>query len=420
MTRTEPGRLYRTTRDWTTEPLFYLYADDRPTRYDDTIGSVTIRRGLGEPGGGVAISTMEVVVPEMLPYPTMTGRSIGFNMLGSTAEQLAARTGYPGDPLELQARFKGRIGPVEVTDTGKARTSSTRLACSSWIALENGSNHTVTIPQYTYVDEAIRQLLYRAPSKYTMTDAGEWDSLNVAIPDASYSDTIAKLTSDYEVLVADRRNGNMHAMSLPYRWAQAQARVATTAHLTRSQAISPAKWLQQSEASARKYKFEMTNAAGNRHTTTRFLEEQVTPDAEIVDVDWLRFTQLTDHWDYASRAIVHRDNIRAYNLPSVTVDLLHLLGSTNAYHRRQAGELLALETGDTLNLSGDWHPALQGIQIVTGMTETLTGDSWTLELALAPLIHVFGHYSPEIPALVWDAATYPWNTETRTWNLVGA
>ena len=416
MTRTQPGRLYRTTRDWTTAPLFMLYADDRPTRYDDGISSVTIRRGLGEPGGGVAVSTMEVNVPEMLPYPTMTGRTIGLNMLGSTATQIAARTGYTGDPLDLQARFKGRIGPVEVTDTGKARTSSTRLSCSSWISQENTSSHTADLTAPLFIDEAIRQLLYRAPSKYTMTDAGEWDSLIESIPDASYSDTIGQLTSDYEVLVADRRNGNAHAMSLPYRWAQAQARVDTTAHLTRSQAISPARWLQESEASAKKYRFLMTEADGTPWSTTRFLEEQITPDAETETIDWRRFAQLTDHWDYATRAIVHRDNVRAYNLPSVTVDLLHLLGSDNPYHRRQAGEILALETGDTINFSGDWHPALHGIQIVTGMTETITGHEWTMELSLAPLIHVFGHYPPAIPALVWDAATYPWNTETRVWN----
>lgn len=416
MSRTTPGRLYRTTRDWTTTPLFMLYADDRPTRYDDGISSVTIRRGLGAPGGGVAVSTMEVHVPEMLPYPTMTGRTIGLNMLGSTADQIAARTGYTGSSLDLQARFKGRIGPVEVTDTGKPRTSSTRLACSSWIAQESTSSHTTDLPAQIFIDDAIRQLLYRAPSKYAMTDAGEWDSLIEAIPGASYSDTIAQLTSDYEVLVADRRDGNAHAMGLPYRWDQAQARIATTAHLTRSQAISPATWLQESEASAKKYRFLMSYADGSPWSTTRFLDEQVSPDAETEQIDWRHFAQLTDHWDYATRAIVHRDNIRAYNLPSVTVDLLHLLGSDNPYHRRQAGETLALETGDTINFSGDWHPALQGIQIVTGTTETISGDSWTMELALAPLIHVFGHYPTAIPALVWDAATYPWNEETRIWN----
>lgn len=416
MTRTEPGRLYRTVGDWTTSPLFMLYADDWDTRYDEQISSVRIRRGLGEPGGGVAVSTMEVEIPEVLAFAKMTGRTMGLNMLGSTASQIASRTGYSGDPAELQARFKGRIGPVAVTDTGKTSTSSTSLTCSSWIAREHDSRRTVTLTDDTLLDDAIASLLYNAPKHYSFTSAGPWDALAEDVPDATFRDTIAKLTSDYEVLIRDRRNGGAQALSLTYRWAQAQARVATTAHLTRSQAISPASWVQDSEAASKKFKFEMRDAQGVRWTTTRYLEEQIEPDAVTEDVDWMLFGQLTDHWDYASRAIVHRDNVRAYNLPSVTVDLLYLLGSDNPYHRRQAGELLALETADTINFSGDWPLALQGIQIVTGMTETITGDEWTLELSLAPLIHVFGHYPPQIPALVWNAATYPWNTETRIWN----
>lgn len=416
MTRTEPGRLYRTVGDWTTSPLFMLYADDWDTRYDEQISSVRIRRGLGEPGGGVAVSTMEVEIPEVLAFSKMTGRTMGLNMLGSTAEQIASRTGYSGTAADLQARFKGRIGPVAVTDTGKPRTSSTSLTCSSWIAREHDSRRTVTLTDDTLLDDAIASLLYNAPKHYSFTSAGPWDALTEDIPDATFGDTIAKLTSDYEVLIRDRRNGGAQALSLTYRWQQAQARVATTAHLTRSQAISPASWVQDSEAASKKFRFLMSYADGSPWSTTRFLEDQVEPDAVTEQINWRMFGQLTDHWDYATRAIVHRDNVRAYNLPSVTVDLLYLLGSDNPYHRRQAGELLALETADTINFSGDWPLALQGIQIVTGMTETITGDEWTLELSLAPLIHVFGHYPPQIPALVWNAATYPWNTETRIWN----
>lgn len=415
MTRTEQGRLYRRTEGWTTRPLFQLYMDDRPSVYDEQISTVTIRRGLGAPGGGVAVSTMEVTVPHVHTISKLTGRTFGLNLLGSTSEQIANRTGHPS-PLSLQPRFRGRIGPLRVTDTGKTRTSSTTITASSWIAQESTSKHRATLASPMHIDDAISALLSRSPGKYTFTAHGPWDSLLETIPDASYQDTIGHLTADYEVLVADRRNGSAAALSLPYRWDQAMQRINTTAHLTRSQAISPATWEQTSDSASRKYKFEMTDSVGTRWTTTRFLEEQVDADAETENIDWQRFGQLTEHWDYASRAIVHRDNIRAYSIPDVKVDLLRLLNSDNTYHRRQAGELLDLETGDSLNLSGDWPDGLQGVQIVTGITETITGQEWTMELALSPLIDVFGHYSPAIPALVWDAATYPWNTETRPWN----
>lgn len=416
MTRTQEGRLYRHTEGFLSRPLFSLSADDWPTHYDEEISSVVIRRGLGSAGGGVAVSTMEVQIPEILPYATVTGRSIRFGLLTSTAQQIAAHTGYTGAPTGLADRFRGRIGPLQVHDTGRSRSSHTVLTASSWIAQERTSKHRANLTKGMSLNDAIEALLYHAPTRYAFTSGGPWDSLLEAIPDASYQSTIDQLTGEYEVLVADRRNGTARALSLPYQWQQAQSRVTTTAHLTRSQAISPAQWVQSSESAARKYRFIMTDANGARWTTTRFLEEQVAPDAETEELDWERFGQLTDHWDYASRAIVHRDNIRAYELPSVKVDLLYLLRSTNPYHRRQAGELLALETGDSINLSGDWPQALRGIQIVTGSTETITGSEWTLDLSLAPMLHVLGYYPPEIPALVWDAATYEWRAETRTWN----
>lgn len=416
MTYTKPGRLYRKTEGIVTRPLFSLTVDDWPTHFDDAISSITIRRGNGDPNGGVGVSTMEVVIPEIVHFSKMTSRTIQLFMSSNRAQQLAAHTGY-SDYTKLMNRFKGRIGPVSVEDTGKVTSSSTTFACSSWIAQEARSSHRATLTAPIHIDAALDLLLYRAPNYYTMAKFGVWDTLLETIENTRYSDTIGMLTSDYNVLVGDLRNGNARAMTLPYRLSQALARVTTTAPLTRSQAISPARWQQNSESNAKKWRVIRTDSTGARWTSTRYIEGQVAADAETVELDWEHFQERSDHWDYASRARVHQDNIRQYNLPGVKVDLLHLLGSEQHYHRRQAGELLALEIGDSLNLAGDWPAALQGIQIVTEMTETITGSEWTLDLSLAPLLHVFGEYPPDIPALVWEQATYPWDSESRRWNF---
>lgn len=417
MTYTKPGRLYRKTAGILARPLLTLAADDWPTHYDDEISSITIRRGTDNPNGGVGVSTMEVTIPEIVHFSAMTGRTIHLHMTSNRAQQLAAHTGFSGDYTLLMNRFKGRVGPVSVNDSGKSRTSSTTLTAASWIAQESHSGHRTTLTAPIHIDTAIDQLLYRAPTYYSMEKFGVWDTLLETIESTRYRDTIGKLTSDYNVLIADLRNGNSRAMTLPWRLGQALARVSTTAPLTRSQAISPAQWQQSSESLPKKFQIVRTDANGARRITTRFIESQVAPDAETVELDWEHFQERSPHWDYASRARVHQDNIRQYSMPSVTVDLLHLLGSDIHYHRRQAGELLAIEIGDSLNLAGDWPAALQGIQFVSGMTETITGSEWRLDLTLDPLLHVFGEYPPDIPALVWEQATYPWDSESRRWNF---
>lgn len=415
MTRSRPGRLYRKLPS-IIKPIFYFYMEGREWLYDSDISSVVIRRGLGEPAGGVGISTMEITIPSVIPFASLTGLNAGLSIAGNRAAQLAEITGYP-DSTKLMRRFQGRVGPLSVTDTGKTRTSSSKITASSWISQESRSGHTTTLTAPTYIDDALRQLSYRAPNYYTLYAYGQFDSLVETIEGATWRGDAAKLTSDYEILVGDLRNGHARAMTLPWRLEQALARVQTTYPLLRSQALSPATWEQSSETVASRWHFRYVNSTGVLSSVTRFIESQIAGDAETKTVDWEHFRVRSDHWDLASRAIVHRDNIRSYSLPSIKVDLLQLLSSERAYDRRVAGELLALETGDSLNLAGDWPSALQGIQIVTGMTETITGDSWTLDLSLATLLDVFGEWPQRIPAIVWEQATYPWDTETRRWNL---
>ena len=106
----------------------------------------------------------------------------------------------------------------------------------------------------------------------------------------------------------------------------------------------------------------------------------------------------------------------SYSIPSVEIDLLHLITSPRRYDRDQAARLLTMEIGDPVYLSGDWHHQLQGIHFATGITENITGAGWSLTFSISPAQTVVGSVSPTVPARVWDSATYPWSDESRTWD----
>src|SRR5690606_8168113 len=118
----------------------------------------------------------------------------------------------------------------------------------------------------------------------------------------------------------------------------------------------------------------------------------------------------TSALDMRFESLVNQNWNRLFRLPSIEVDLLYLLSSGRPYHVQQAGMLLALNAGDPIGLSGDWQPSLRGIHVVTGIDETINNNEWTLKLSLIPHATVFGSASPAVPALVWDSATYAWDS----------
>lgn len=412
----KPGRLYRSLSKFVTLPVFRFLAEGWTTFNDDQIRGITITRGLGEPGGGVAVSTLEVEVATPLHAVQLTGREARIYMNSTQAEQLKEHCEYQGAASDFMNRFRGRIGPVSVTDTGKPLTTSTNLLASSWIAAEMRSGKVQTITQPVYIDDAVRSLMRRQPSRYTMYRYGARDILNTTLTDTTYSESIDKFTTDFEVLIGDLRNGHARMMFLSWRLQEALNRISTQLPVLRSQAIANATWEQPNEAHSTMYAITYKDANGVLQSTTRYSESNIEADSETKALDWTHFNCSTNQWDLASKAIVYRETTNMFRLPSLTVDLLHLLNSSKLYDRRIAGQMLTLETADTVNLSGDWPGLLRGVYVVTGITERITSESWEMELSLATMIETLGEYSPNVPARVWDSATYPWDEETRKWD----
>lgn len=409
MIRTEPRRLTRTIREIGVP--FQLLVAETPvaTFSDDTIQSISISHGGTDEAPGVEPSTCEMTVTGNRGL--LSGESLHVLLTQAAADVLAAHTGTV-TAAQIQDRFTGRIGRQANHD--QPRRPSATISAASWTAQLSRMKTTYNLTAGMPVGTALSYLCVHPDlPDLTIGTAGPWDVLAEAIPEATHRDTISKLTADLGILIRHKRDGSISAWSLPYRLAYAQNSVGQTYPLTRHQVLAPATWEQP-----------------NEHLRPRYRGRWIGPDGAIIerlhggtgttlieDIDWTYVKQQTEGLEINWRAVNRRADAREFTLPQVKVDLLALLRSENPYDRGQAGHMLALTVGDAVHHSGDWRPEIDGIQIVTGIDERITGTEWTLTLSLAPYARVFGEVSPQVPAMVWDSATYPWDDESRTWNL---
>ena len=415
MSYTRPGRLYRTlNRLGIATPLLEV-AGETFTATDDEITSVSISHGGTSPSPGIQPSTCETVLQKTLWMKT--GQNMTVRLTSAAAASIAARTGGTVTAARIRDRFTGRIGAQDYDDL--AGRLEIRLAAASWSAQ---LGRLKDVPRWfnagMQVNEVIRFLVATHAAlpqiSWISYGAGRWDVLAEDQPEGTIGNLLSNLTADIGVLVRDTRAGQLEAWPLAYRHSWAQQELSRQYPLTRSQAISPAKWSQPNEDMPAKVSALWIAQDG----TEEHVSAGGTEDSLIDRHDWTYVKDqgtenLLSHW----RALVAQQWERVMRIPSVKIDLLMLLGSDKDYHRGQAGLLLGLNAGDTIGLSGDWYHDLRGIHIVSGIDEQITGSSWTLTLSLIPWRLVFGEDSPEVPALVWESAIYPWDDESRNWNM---
>jgi hypothetical protein len=320
------------------------------------------------------------------------------------------------NPATVQPRFSGRIGRQTVDDRGTRQT--TTLLAASWTAQLARVRKTVTPPVGSNIALVIAELLTsnalpRLGDPTRMGTPDQYGTVHKVQDPQSYSD-IGKWTSALGFTVRETRAGGRQILTHAQRWEDAQDGLDTSLPVIRSQALAPAKWQQSAEGIPRNQRLTWGSGNGTNSATWGQVDD---PTAVVVDHD------LT-HARFNNEDQVRAEGARlralewetAYDLPSVEIDLLHLITSDRKYDRDQAARLLVLEAGSPIYLSGDWHHQLQGIHFAVGITETITGAGWTLNLELAPSYHVVGSISPTVPARVWDSATYAWSAESRTWN----
>lgn len=407
MSWTRPGRLRRTLdRIGVPSPLLSIAGDSFAVA-DDQITSVSIAHGGTEPSPGITPSTCETVIQR--PSWIKTGEGLSVKLTSAAATAIAGRTNTPA--ATIRDRFNGRVGRQTNTDT--PRRLSARMAAASWSAQLSRIDTTLWINAGTAISDAIRLLVTPAAiPQITWASYGTFDTLAVDLTEAT-TDDLDTLTAELGVLVRDTRAGVLEAWALPYRKSWADARLADRHPLTRSQAISPATWEQPNEDMPAKVRADWIGSDGTAVARSAGGTETSTVERH----DWTHVRDRTGALDMRFEALYLQQWDRIFRIPSVTVDLLYLLSSDKTYHRQQAGMLLALNAGDTIGLAGDWYTDLQGIHIVSGIDESITGSEWTLTLSLVPHLLVFGSESPPVPAIVWGSAVYPWRDESRTWAL---
>lgn len=391
-----------------TSPLFQFNYGST-TLSDNSIQSATIHRG----GEGVSPSTLEL--PTIAYGSVATGESCNFELSAYGNDLINSLIGSTG--VGRARRFTGRIGQQSVDDRGGSKQYSTYLAASQSAQLP-AIRKTYSFAKGALVRDVIRAIM-NPPSlpEYTVANSdsvGMYGHVWEPIENKTYGDLIGKYTTDLGIYARETRAGSIQLQTNEQRNRDATTDLATVLPLSRSQGLAPAVWEQRNETRPRNYLLKYYNAAGS--LVQQIYGDQADTLAEVIDLD-MSHVQFREGIQPQQEAFARRARewLSAYAIPSVKVDLLQLLSSPSAYDRVQAGRLIGLEVGSPMYFSGDWHPNLRGISYADEIKETITPDTWELELKLTPSQEVTGDISPDIPARVWAHAAYPWNTETRTW-----
>lgn len=415
MSRTRPGRLYRLLPASIGRSLFGFYSPDLQL-YDGAISSVTITRGTDSRGGGLTPSIMEMDVPGAVTA-ALNGTQCRFFLREAPAAALGAIVGKTG--AQISARYQGRIGAMQVKDDGTR--FSTTLSASSYTAQmllsPRSSRPTAGQTIARVLNDAFGVLDGTLLTGITFGTYGTYDRVSKTEEDPiPFKDTISKYAAELGILIRQTRAGETQAFTSTYRRDLAVGpQLATMPHLTRAQVLAPATWQQSNEPPGARVEYTVTNENGAPVPRVAEITTNI-GTVETVEKDWSHVYADTLQTYLEAYGIVHTRSARNYRLETITVDLLALITSEFDYHRQQAGNLLALEEGDPVFLSGDWPSPLEGVHLAQQITESITGDSWTLQLALYPIVQVLGTITPRVPARVWAAANYPWSDDTRIWN----
>lgn len=419
-----PGRLRRTLAVNSTESLFELYVSGAGTYTADQVGDVTISHGKDGPAAGMTVATMEARVQASLPAAAQ--RHAIFRLSSALASRLVAGTGIPASAI--RQRFTGRVGSDTITDRGDHLPRYTDIQCSSWSSLLMNSRR----PTVFYANGLILASLRSALQHPSFTAA---NIMPVNYPDTAHSDrsyqlegsdfrfreAITKYGSDIGILIQQQRNGSVSLLPITKRIELMEARLSTAWPLLRSEAISPATWDQQVEAASKQYTLLYLTDQDTVYRWEWPFPAGANPGVlvESEDVDWSNVRTVTDNYRRYMEALNFHTNSMRHTLSSVTIDLLMLIRSGRFYDRRIAAQMLALEEGDPIYMSGDWLPAVRGPHLVQGIKETLNSNEWRLELSLTHPRDTLGLLDSEIPIVppkVWDSARTAWDSTPGTWD----
>lgn len=406
MSYTRPSRLYRMTKAYP-RPLFSVQWPRWIDHDDDSITSITIRRGKSSPGGGTDPTIVTLGVNR--PAPNRPGDTITVRMTDAFAAALAPHLGVQAP--DITRRAVARVGAMRTTDTGKRQVSE--ITATSWIAQASISPNLISAGTNRAVSNVIVDFL-RPPAIAdrigTIWVLGAWDQV-MGFTDETYSSYMGKVTRDIGNLVRPMRDGSTQIMAVDHRRDTAIDRSTSLQAIGRRQALSPATWEQPTDIRGNEYVVTYTDGETNQPA------EYVTgAGAARSTVDWTHIRWISERYKLQAQAMRAQGLSSLLTVPEVRFDMVALIRSANVWDRTIAGQLLHLEQGDAVTLGGDWHPSLRGIFFAEGITETISANGWEIALSLVPYSWVVGETSPAIPAHYWDQAVTKWDDETRAWD----
>lgn len=418
------SRLWRTLG--LTQPLISVWSEDDSefSMNDHDIKSLTINRG-STSVIGLQDHTLEVDSVKFLG--SRSDYSLHCDLTTHGLDRLNALIASNRDTIKH--RYFGRVGKQIVNDTGGIWDSSkwhSSIYCSKWQSqLENSDRVGNQIngepvmylfkhfmnPEYSGLPQIPASEYPSANSDYG-TMVNDYDLSEAKIPYSEFASRYFKAPGFY---VQNTRTGADRVLTLQYRWSVGQNRLKNWLPLTRSQVLSPATWEQPNENRPMNHEITWKGASGNLTYTAGPDPSDARIPRQTIDISYIRFNS-----EYQPQ---HRANLEygadrsdaGYRLPSVTVDLLYLIGSSSYANQRQAYQLLTLEMGDPLFLSGDWYGNVSGIVYASEITEKITADEWTLTFALTTATETVGEWTTDVPAKTWESARYEWKDAAGQW-----
>lgn len=405
-----------------TEPLFSLIVPGSASWDDHGIGSWSTTLG-GDDLGVLTSTATATVRGEIIPARDPDFR---ISLTPAGAALVAGLCGNRTD-AELTDRYWGRFAGSTVEDRpGRSAT----LHAADLLALAASVNPTIGPlgggfrnlgEMYGRVWGALGLPAYDTPAYYPEPAPGTgWDGVRNDTG-WEWSEVADKYAKQAGSVVYMDRAGNLHARNMimlqdaAYTWGSTGEDLEP---LARRQCVAPAAW--ESVLSPAKH-VRGTLWDGTTTSTYPSGKPPASLMSRIFTTETLDLTHLVDRTGCLTRmldGLWQRVNDTRYHVPTVTVDLLRLLGSEHAHDRAQAGYLLTLDPFGIVALGKDWPDHVRGLYYASTITETVTPTSWTITVGLLPSMHVHGVEYGAPPGRTWGLIyndTTEWDAGADAW-----
>lgn len=416
--------LYKHTGATTT--LFTLTDTNGIKMLDDTtISSITIRRGSTSPDTTAVTPLLEIDHAAARPFSTIY-QQVRLNL--NLPTHLRAHPAY--DPTIIK-RFTGNIYVQEEkakTIIGGRPTSSKKIYAAGTIRRFNTSNSTAQMKPVEEIAAAWSKITRSTQS--TNKYFGQTTNFKVLFEEKEswvpFSKILGKL-KDAGLFILNDREGTLIAYDLVSR-SNYLKKNDTTPVIETYQTLAPADISEANESPLdftlpEFYTVATPDAAQRVPVLMREMREK---GAEVAAVIWPEYQPIdriifpnTAEGSHAyrmhtSRLLQKTSNRRIFS--SLTVDMLLLLRNVHedpAYNAASTNlffKLLQLEEGDPIHLGSSFGPFTE-TYATTGITETITRDTWQMQLSICPAELITGD-----PARrrTWNQAPFPWADPTMT------